>query len=372
MRFISSLLFLWFITPQFTSAQEPPKVVHATSEKVSIRDGAYFEKDSWYLSPQTTLDIYTAYRDRQAKWVTFYTDIDSISFHLRPGVNHDFIILLNGTDTCHTRLQSSLSTLVGAETKNDTIPFTLTKENAIAVKALINGQDTAMMHFDLGTYDFRLIKAYHQKINSAKIKSIRLGSLHRTNPAVTIAQNAAHHMDGRFGWHVFDQRVIHLDYERSLLIISDTLPFEAQNYQAQPLVFIKSWPCIEAQVQAGAQNYAGYFLLDNGSEFNVVLDKSWVEYQQFPLDLPVLKSNTITDGLGQKFETKTVLVDKININQNNLFNVPALLLQRDGLIGAQVNYLGNQILKQFNLIIDLKNDVIYIKPNLNYKISQKR
>lgn len=141
--------------------QPPLPLIKANSPKVAINDGGYLDKNAWSLSPRAKPDVYIAGRAKKSKRVTFYTDIDSISVNLKPGASFDFIILLNEKDSCYTRISSSKlvdSPLKQAPNGHDTIPFILTKDNAIHVKSILNNRDTLNLHFDLGSIDFRLTK----------------------------------------------------------------------------------------------------------------------------------------------------------------------------------------------------------------------
>jgi hypothetical protein len=44
-------------------------------------------------------------------------------------------------------------------------------------------------------------------------------------------------------------------------------------------------------------------------------------------------------------------------------NVPALILSNKNPVGFEINFLGNGLLKRFNMILDFKNDYLYLKPN---------
>lgn len=89
-------------------AQQKQPLIHANSTKVDIRDGEIFKKEVWHLSPSTKPDIYYALEPLGEKKITFYTDIDSISFHVTTGKKYDFMILLNNKDTCYTRISTKL------------------------------------------------------------------------------------------------------------------------------------------------------------------------------------------------------------------------------------------------------------------------
>lgn len=79
-----------------------PIIIKASSQMVDIRDGNLFKKASWRISPEAKPDVYTT--SSKNKRVSFITDIDSISFVVKPEKIYDFIILLNNKDTAYTRV----------------------------------------------------------------------------------------------------------------------------------------------------------------------------------------------------------------------------------------------------------------------------
>ena len=74
------LLFFLFFIGQSLLAQQKLPVINANSKKVDIKDGKDFKKATWTIVPEAKPDIYTT----SSKRVTFYTDIDSISFKIKP------------------------------------------------------------------------------------------------------------------------------------------------------------------------------------------------------------------------------------------------------------------------------------------------
>ena len=115
----TKLLILIVITliGQNLSAQNKLQVIKANSCKVDIKDDNNLRKNTWTIVPAANPDIYTT----SAKAVTFYTDIDSISFEVSPNEQYDFIILLNEKDSARTRIvwePSKLDILKKAETYN--------------------------------------------------------------------------------------------------------------------------------------------------------------------------------------------------------------------------------------------------------------
>lgn len=141
-------------------------IIRATSVHAFIQDGKGFGKSKWTLSPETKPDVYIADRTRKTKWVIFYTDLDSIKIKVKPGTNFNFIVLLNDKDSCFTQVKSAIPNETSTpknKFSQDTIPFVLTAYNAIHVKSIINDSDTLNLHFDVGSFDFRLTKDAIQK-----------------------------------------------------------------------------------------------------------------------------------------------------------------------------------------------------------------
>ncbi len=80
--------------------QKKLSIIKATSTEVDIKEDKQLIKNAWKILPEAKLDIYTTV----AKKITFYTNIDSISFNTIPNEQYDFVILLNGKDSAYTRI----------------------------------------------------------------------------------------------------------------------------------------------------------------------------------------------------------------------------------------------------------------------------
>ncbi len=368
------------------NAQPRLPVIRATKRNVSINDGGYFDKDAWTLSPQARPDVFTADRTRKAKWVVYYTDIDSIRVKVNPGTIFDFVVLLNGKDSCFTRIASAIAPAQVApdpHTAPDTIPFSLTTFNAISVQSILNNTDTVNLHFDLGSFDFRLTKNAilhktsllpdkagalagnkepdYRHLN--KVNTIQMGNRTWNSPEITVTSLTAHDMDGRFGWNLFEGMVVEINYDRSILVIHATLPITAKTFFKSPLFFMRSFVCAKGAFVIANKKYTGTFLLDTGSDRAMILDSAWASNQAFPNNLPLLSSTVVSDPRGAQYKTKTVEAPQFTINQCTLNNIPAMMLSNKNPLNFEVNYLGNDLLKRFNILLDFKNDNLYLKPN---------
>jgi hypothetical protein len=370
------LLLITVLWAQALSAQATLPIIRATSKQVSIRDGDYLDKNTWNLSPKARPDIYTADRARKAKWVTFYTDIDSIRVKLRPGARFDFIILFNG-DSCYTEIASALpgrqgrvagervgvagGRTAGGRVTHDTIPFTLTDNSAICVKSIINDSVTLNLHFDVSSFGVVLLTPNYKKFKP--ITKVQLGPLSWTNPRVLPAPNTATGMDGRFGWDLFEGKCVEIDYDHHLLIIHSKLPRNLNGYTRSRLDFLRSYPCAKATIIVDKRAYTGDFMFDTGSDRAVFLDSNWAVNQHFPSDLRLLSTSVMHDGAGRKYENKIVEAPLLTFDGYALTDIPAWLLGGRNPAGFSVNLFGNDLLKRFNMVLDFQNDRLYLKPN---------
>lgn len=108
--------FLFIFQSAFSQNNWP--VIKATSKKIDIKDDELLKKDAWTIVPEARPDVYLT----SAKKVTFYTDLENISFKVDPKVGtYNFIVLLNGKDSAWTQIkyqQPFLEKLKGAKKYN--------------------------------------------------------------------------------------------------------------------------------------------------------------------------------------------------------------------------------------------------------------
>jgi hypothetical protein len=379
------ILLPLLLTAYCSFAQKSLPVIKATSKSLSIRDGSDLDKNVWTLSPGIKPDIYKAERSRKTKWVTFYTDIDSIRVKVKPGTIYNFIILLNGKDSCYTQIASAIppEDRLKTITKNDTIPFTLTAYNAISVKTIINNTDTLNFHFDTGSWNFRITKdailkktkllsnqpdalagksdPNYNKLN--KVFKLQMGKLIWNDPEISATGITAHEMDGRFGWNLFEGKTVEVNYDHNLLIIHSKPLKVPSGYVRSKFEIIHSFVIAKGNFEVEDKKYFGDFLFDTGSDQAIILDSAWVRKENLPGNLRLIRSTVLHDPRGVKFEIKIVSAPAFQVNGFELTNIPTAILGGKNPAGFEVNNLGNELLKRFNMILDLKNDYLYLKPN---------
>lgn len=174
----------------------------------------------------------------------------------------------------------------------------------------------------------------------------------------------AKNMDGRFGYALFDGKQVAIDYDHHYLLVYTHLPRQAvRGYTKTKLLFRCSFLCVQAAFQAGEHAYPGEFLLDTGASAAVMVDSSWVSQQQFPRNLPLLKTVVLHDPRGEKLETRVMQAPAFSLGPYQFSAVPTHVFLRASPDRFAINNLGNELLKRFNLLFDFQHDVLYLKPN---------
>jgi len=249
-------------------------------------------------------------------------------------------------------------------TTNDTIPFTLTSYNAIAIKSIINNTDTLQLHFDASSFDVCITKdAIERNNNLREVSTLQMGNSVWDNPKTYFVSTTSKGMDGRIGWNLFEGEIITIDYDNNYLIVQSRLPKHLKGYTKLKLEFIYSYPCINATFVKNNEEYTSNFLLDNGSNRAMFLDSAWAGNLNFTSGLQVIKSSIIKDGAGRNHETKIISFPLLKVGKHILANIPSYVLTSKNPFGFEVNILGNDLLKKFNTILDFEHDNIYLKPN---------
>jgi hypothetical protein len=370
-------LILVLLATSFVSAQTKLPVIKAASKKALIVEGDD-DRYTWYLNPEIKPDIHTISKILQPEWIKFYTDIDSIKVKIKPNENFDFIVLLNNKDTCYNRIESlpikNYSNKQPAT--HDTIPFILTAFNNIQIKAILNKADTLDLMFDSGSTGILLTddavknKAYSTK-NGSTDNALQIGNTTWDSLPVYTVDRTGQGMDGVFGWDLFDGEIVEIDYDKNIFIVHSKLATPAKTYSRFKIEYIHTLFCIQAELQIANMKYPNRFLFDNGYQRTIMLDTALMKEQQFPQDLPVIKKTVMRNSEGQEFPIITVNIGRLNLGKQGLYNVPAQLLTTGNPAPFKTHFLGNEVLKRFNTLLDFQNNYVYLKPNSLFDVAYK-
>jgi len=365
---ISISLILIFITAA-SFAQKSVIVIKANSKKAFIIEGED-DRHNWNLSPETKLDVYTITKSIKPQWVKFYTDIDSIKVKIKPGKHFDFIVLLDNKDSCHTRIESPPIKNYSKKrpVTHDTIPFTLTDFNNVKIKAILNNTDTLNLMFDSGTTGLLLTNAAiknktHLSNNSKADNTLKIRNLVWDSLQVYPVELSGQGTDGRFGWDLFDGKIVEIDYDKSIFIVQTNLPRINEVYSKLNMEYMHTLFCITGELEIKNKKYKNRFLFDNGYQRTAMLDTVLMNEQHYPKDLTVIKKVIMKNGQGKDVPIITVNNEQLNLGKQVLLNIPVQLLATSNPARFKTHILGNEVLKRFNTILDFQNNFVYLKPN---------
>ncbi|TAD98762.1 MAG: hypothetical protein EAZ97_10370 [Bacteroidetes bacterium] len=376
MKYILLLLLVFVFQNLF--AQQNLPVILANSKNVKIYDGLNYKSNFWVIFPETKPDIYYLDLPRKKTLVKFITDKDSISFVLNDGEIKDFIVLLNGKDSCYTRISANYPNLKKPKKVsqgNDTIPFTM-KNNRVYFKGKINDSEVLNIQFDLGASAVNINKKSVKKTeinfdkkgyltnsdgtNETKVSSsneIKIAGLKWSNIEIYETKNMDKYEDLIVGNSFFLDQIYMIDYEKNHLILFANLPEIDASFVKQNMILDGGIrPIFEATFVFDDKIYKDWFLFDTGNTGNGIIGNGFLTknnlYDKF--------SNII--GLGSK---KIAYIPKLMIAEQ-MIDDGVISLEKQNKNGSHYKFsglFGNKILKRFNVIIDNKAGFIYMKPN---------
>ena len=299
-----------FAVAQKVSPKGSPKmlpIIKATSKKAYFMEGKE-ERHNWNISPEIPLDVHITTKIVKSKWITFYTNIDSIKVKLKPNEIFDFIVILNNKDTCRTRIKS-LPYVDYSKQKiasHDTIPFVLTEFNNIKIKTILNKKDTLYLKFDSGTAGLLLTREVIKEkkfgeIVNRKDNILQFGNLTFDNLEIYPVELSGQGTVGRFGWDLFDGRIVEIDFDKNILIVHSKPIKISKEYSKFEMEHIYNSFCIQAELEIKGKKYKNRFLFDSGYQRTIMLDTLLMHKQNYPKDLKIIKKVMMKGDKGKKY-----------------------------------------------------------------------
>lgn len=364
-----AILIFWINT---TQAQKKIRTITATSEKAWISDGEHVKID-WHLEPAANPDAYYVNVPAKKSVVKFETDQDRLIIHTQPGKKYNFVVLLNGKDSCHVQIASTLPP-DAADAKTTLthpihIPFQL-----INSKIFLNGKvnkKNVLIQLDLGAGTSAVNRNSSGKIglefSSYKMVSntdglnkertslgnqLAIHHLQWDNIPLTEVGNMDDFEDLIIGNGLFRDKIIGIDYDKREFTIYEQLPSDAKTYKKMPVYYVQHRPMFEAEIVHNNKKYSAWFLFDTGRDGSMqigndftAVENNWDELQAFTMvnGRKIIRLDARIAGVGFR---------DIVTNASN----PAVP-------NAKASLFGNQVLKHFNVILDNRTGTLYLKPN---------
>lgn len=255
----------------------------------------------------------------------------------------------------------------------DSISMKINEENTIYIKAVFNEIDTLILNFDTGTTELILTNdVLKNKIKTptklySTLYNLKIGKT-EYKTKVYDAELTGHGTEGRFGWDLFENKIVELNYDQDLMVIHSTLPDHvgnSKNFTKLKIEFFKDIFLVASEIQQNGVVNKDLFLFDTGYQKTVMLNSDLLKQGKFPAEkMEVLKSIIMHGAKGNEIPVITSNLKAIQIGKYNLKNVPVQVTSTyKPFKDRNIHILGNEVLKRFNTFLDFQNNVVYLKPN---------
>jgi hypothetical protein len=104
MKHFLFFLFLLCANTAFAQSEKLP-ILKTNSFLLDVKEGDFLYKKTWVMTNDGNIDVFVTNPIETTRNIVFYSDIDSISFVVKPNQKYDFIILLN-QERAYTRISS--------------------------------------------------------------------------------------------------------------------------------------------------------------------------------------------------------------------------------------------------------------------------
>jgi hypothetical protein len=387
-NFLVLSTLLMFFTE--TYAQHNLLSIKANSQKVSIKDGWEGKTRYWNHLIKSKLPIvYHLAKNGFERTVTFYTDIDSISFKVKAESNYEFNVLLGNLDTCTvilTTKNNRYANINNLDKAIDTLPFEFNKNKQIIIRGSLNNSPQMDFCFDLGARMVYVIGKGFDKPNKLVIdgmmedesvtglstektssnNTLQLGNFNMANIPICYIDEAGflENGGGLVGFNVFQNKVLEIDFDNKLLIIHSKLPEKINAYAPIEFKQTTGGIYIPITINNGKKKSTGWYFFDTGADNALAFDSKFANKEGLINTMKVIGTAGIASSEKKIMKATILEVPEVQIANFRIENTPTLLAEEsnaeadfeDGVIG-----IGLQ--NRFNFIIDYPNSKMYLKPS---------
>lgn len=269
--------------------------------------------------------------------------------------------------------------------ETDTISFTLTEHNNIAIQAIINEIDTLTLMLHTAINEVSLTKEATASMSSIKftaadsVKSwggtsesryspanyLELGAFSWDQVGIWESEHSGHNTDGKFGLNLFAHKVVELNFEEEFIVIHDRLPETIDSYHRVSLVNENGLLFIAGECLFDQELYANKFLIHSGYSGALLLDDDFVAQHKIGDKVETMNESILKDSYGNELKTINALLPSFRLGGVEFTEVPLGFFQ--GSINRQkISVLGGEVLKRFHIIFDAERSDVYLRSNQLY------
>lgn len=365
-------------------------VLRANSRTIDVQDGERLRKGIWVADPSVERDVFCAGRSDTKRSVTFISDIDRLTFEVEPDRTYDFVIVLNDKERCTTRLSTFVRPFqrVGGEQGPVEIPFAMDGGRMI-VKATVNGSNELDLIFDTGA-DATLIHSSsagkgvkvsvggeqsHTGFGGTATSGVAMentievagmkGGIRWEHEPVLWSSGESFDVDGLIGAHVFEDKVVEFDFDRSVLVIHDALPEKASGFVSTAMRGEGRTFAIEMTLGGGEKRGGAWAFFDTGFVPTLMVSRGLDEKLGLHGELRRIGTSR-SSGTGKvTVESDVLVLPELVVGGTVLTDVPVHVETAGSEPGANHSeaVVGLDVIKRFNMLIDYPKDRLYLQPN---------
>lgn len=366
------ILIILILKVNLLSAQKTIRTITSGSDKAWISDGKNVKMD-WHLEPGAKPDIYYVNIPSQKSIIKFKTDQNQLTIRTQPGKKYDFLVLLNGKDSCHIRIASVLPPDLPEFSASPDypvhIPFKLINSK-IYFDGQVNGK-SVLIQLDLGAgtsvvnknssgkigleFSSNTIVSNTNGINKEKTSLhniLKINTLAWKETSLTEVGNMKPFEDIIIGNGFFRDKIIGIDYDKNELVIYGKLPEEAGQYTKTSVFYVQDRPMFRVKFIHNQKKFDFWFLFDTGRDGSMMIGNDFTQSGSnwehlHPLTTINGRKIIRLDAFIAGLEFKDIVTNASDPSVPN----------------GKASLFGNQLLKHFNVILDNKTGTLYLKPN---------
>lgn len=268
-------------------------------------------------------------------------------------------------------------------TENDTIKFKLTEHNNISIESILNETDTINLMFHTAVSSVSLTPEQSQnlspKINKKTsdvnswggnqdvdyVENNKLAIGNRQWDDITLWLNllSGHDTDGKFGPNLFSNNIIEINFDRLIIVLHENELKELDNYKTFDISTDDNNSLfIEGELLINEVRLKHKFMIHSGYGGTIILDDQFCSANPIIGELEVFEEKDLKDSLGNLIKTKKARANQFNILNVEFDSVPFSYFDSELTI-QKTSVLGGAFLKRFNLLLDLENMKLHVKPN---------
>ena len=358
-------------------AQRDLPILRANSRALTIRDGISVVVGR--VEPDAKPDVYRVTYPRTTSKVTYISDVDSITFTVKPGDLKNFVILLEGKIACPNQISAVAAfnaprVLTGDSSDVQIIPFTL-RDNRIYVRGTINASAPLLMQFDLGasgsvinhtstarapvtfdTHDLLMNSDGQQRARTSSNNVLTIGNLQWAHERFAETKNMSSWEDVIVGNALFRDYVVEINHDARELRLHRTLPSVAQRFVRLDMAMDNGVrPLVQADLRVNGDIFRDWYLFDTGQSGTLIISNR----QNHRHDLR--RKTGAWFGFGSR---KVVRVQGFQIGGIEMPSTMATMENHANADkGLHYSLLGNGWLKRFNALIDNQRGHLYLTRN---------